>query len=294
LGAVEYVNLVGRRLNLQLPSTLIFDYPTVTSVSTFLSTTLAARQAAAAPAATTRTTVAVPKPLAAPSAAALAPAPAASVSIRGMLLWPLLAAQGSSSVSSISLPQQDAIQAVPASRWNPDETRGLPADLTSAVAATRFGAFLQGVEQFDAGAFGLSGPESVAMDPQHRLLLASAAQLLATPNAFAAAAGSRSLSDTGVFVGISWTEYHALSKACGQPVGAHTAQGAVLSVACGRCVRRRPCYRVLLRRSVSLGCCHHEKHSYEPVFLLSISLLTGHCSTKRLMFSLCCCSQQGG
>jgi hypothetical protein len=247
LGAVEYVNLVGRRLNLQLPSTLIFDYPTVTSVSAFLSTKLAARQAAAAPtaAAAAPATVAVPKPLSAPSAAGLAYAPAATVSIKGTLLWPLLAAQGSSSVSSISLPQQDAIQAVPASRWNPDETRGLPSDLTSAVAATRFGAFLQGVEQFDAAAFGLSGPESLAMDPQHRLLLASAAQLLATPNAFAAA-GSQLLSDTGVFVGISWTEYHALSKACGQPVGANTAQGAVLSVACGRCVTHHLWERVLL------------------------------------------------
>jgi hypothetical protein len=235
LGAVEYVNLVGRRLNLQLPSTLIFDYPTVSSVTGFLSTKLATRQATATAAAAPAAAAArVPKPLAAP-AAALPPAAGGAVSIRGTLLWPLMAAQDSSAaVPSLVLPQQDAIQAVPVSRWNPDEPRGLPADLVSAVAATRFGAFLQGVDQFDSAAFGLSAPEAVAMDPQHRLLLASAGQLLATPGAFAGSSVAQQMAGTGVFVGISWTEYHTLSKACGQPVGANTAQGAVLSVACGR------------------------------------------------------------
>jgi hypothetical protein len=237
---VEYVNLVGRRLNLQLPSTLIFDYPTVSSVSGYLSSKLAARQPVASAPAAAAVVARVQKQLAAPAAASMS-APALTVGIKGSLLWPLMGGQPvSSSVAGITLPQQDAIQAIPASRWNPDETRGLPADITSAVASTRFGAFLQGVDQFDAGAFGLSASEALAMDPQHRVLLASAAQLLNSPGAFAAARGSsqslqHAVSDTGVFVGISWTEYHALSKACGQPVGANTAQGAVLSVACGRC-----------------------------------------------------------
>jgi hypothetical protein len=240
LGAVEYVNLVGRRLNLQLPSTLIFDYPTVSSVSGYLSTKLAARQPSASAPVAAAVVVRVQKQLAAPAAASMS-APALTIGIKGTLLWPLMGGQpASSSIVGINLPQQDAIQAIPASRWNPDETRGLPADITSAVAATRFGAFLQGVDQFDPAAFGLSGSEALAMDPQHRVLLASAAQLLNSPGAYAAAGDSRkslqqAVSDTGVFVGISWTEYHALSKACGQPVGANTAQGAVLSVACGRC-----------------------------------------------------------
>lgn len=255
LGAVEYVNLVGRRLNLQLPSTLIFDYPTVTSVSGFLSTKLAPAQATAAPSAAASATARVPRPVAVPAAAgAGSAAPAATVSIKGTLLWPLMAAQDSTSIASIPLPQRDTIQAVPANRWNPDESRGLPADLTSAVAATRFGAFLQGVDQFDPAAFGLSGPEALAMDPQHRLLLASAGQLLTTPDAFAV----QRVADTGVFVGISWTEYHTLSKACGQPVGANTAQGAVLSVACGRCVFCfvRPCACLQLRAKLlsALAC----------------------------------------
>lgn len=257
LGAVEYVNLVSRRLNLQLPSTLIFDYPTAAAVTGFLAGKLAARQPAAAAAqagrqATGAATAQVPRQLPDQSAAAAAnstrqPADGA-VSIRATVLWPLMAAsamRNDGSIASLTLPQHDVIQAVPGLRWDPDVSAGLAADVVGAVAATRFGAFLQDVDRFDSGAFGLSGPEALAMDPQHRLLLASAAQLLATPGAFAAADGSSGsnggssdglapMSDTGVFVGISWTEYHEVSKACGQPVGASTAQGAVLSVACGR------------------------------------------------------------
>jgi acyl transferase domain-containing protein len=39
------------------------------------------------------------------------------------------------------------------------------------AAASRFGAFVDGIELFDAGAFGMSAPEAAAADPQHRLLL---------------------------------------------------------------------------------------------------------------------------
>lgn len=39
---------------------------------------------------------------------------------------------------------------------------------------------------------------------------------------------------TGVFIGISWTEYHRLAQDAGLPVSAYTAQGAVLSVCPGR------------------------------------------------------------
>jgi len=124
--------------------------------------------------------------------------------------------------------------------------------LAAVSSASRFGAFLSGVEDFDVEAFGISSAEALAMDPQHRLLLASTAELLATsaaeaepvlssssyatsPDSAAAARKKRVKEDTGVFIGISWAEYHQLGRLLGQHVGASTAQGAVLSVACGRC-----------------------------------------------------------
>jgi hypothetical protein len=250
LGAVEYVNLVGRRLNLQLPSTLVFDYPTVDAVTTFLTGKLAARQPVAKKAAPAARKAVLPRAM--PATTAVAPVPELPVSILGTLLWPLSSADDNAASAAAGpeglLPQQDCITVIPGNRWNPDLSAGAAADVASSVAATRFGAFLQDVEQFDAAAFGLGAAEAVATDPQHRLLLASAAQLLSTPGAFEAAApaglgfagaGSsgevqRSMSDTGVFVGISWTEYFQLGRLLGQPMGANTAQGAVLSVACGR------------------------------------------------------------
>lgn len=257
LGAVEYVNLVGRRLNLQLPSTLVFDYPTVDAVISYLTGKLAARQPAAAAAAAKAAPAArkAPVPRAVPAAAAVELAPELPVSILGTLLWPLQAADGSAAAAAgplTLLPQQDCITVIPGNRWNPDIAAGAAADVAGSVAATRFGAFLQDVEQFDAAAFGLGAAEAVATDPQHRLLLASAAQLLSTPGAFtdstqadiahltttSSSSGSsgvqRRMSDTGVFVGISWTEYFQLGRQLGQAMGANTAQGAVLSVACGR------------------------------------------------------------
>lgn len=36
---------------------------------------------------------------------------------------------------------------------------------------TKFGAFVPGVHEFDAAAFGLPVPEAASMDPQQRLLL---------------------------------------------------------------------------------------------------------------------------
>lgn len=37
----------------------------------------------------------------------------------------------------------------------------------------------------------------------------------------------------GVFIGISWTEYHQMASSAGVGVSAYTAQGAVLSVCPG-------------------------------------------------------------
>ncbi|KAI8473975.1 MAG: polyketide synthase [Monoraphidium minutum] len=110
-------------------------------------------------------------------------------------------------------------------------------DTTATAATARFGAFVRGAEAFDAAAFGLSPGEAAAADPQHRLLLESAGQLLAgSPLAGAGAGGGAggAARGTGVFVGISWTEYHRLAQAHGAPQSSYTAQGAVLSVACGR------------------------------------------------------------
>ena len=74
--------------------------------------------------------------------------------------------------------------------------------------STRWAGILEGpVGAFDATFFGISRREAVSMDPQHRLLLETAWEALEhaghDPHALS---GSR----TGVYVGISTTDYHHL------------------------------------------------------------------------------------
>ena len=87
---------------------------------------------------------------------------------------------------------------------------------------------MHGIEFFDLAGFGISQPEAVAMDPQHRLILELSGQALHESSDDVVHVG------TGVFVGISWTEYSQLNALTNRGSTAYTAQGAVLSVCPGR------------------------------------------------------------
>ena len=87
---------------------------------------------------------------------------------------------------------------------------------------------MRNIDLFDAKAFGISHPEAVSMDPQHRLILGMSSKVLASSKS------DVEVAKAGVFVGISWTEYSSLSNRLGSPPNAYTAQGAVLSVCPGR------------------------------------------------------------
>ena len=87
---------------------------------------------------------------------------------------------------------------------------------------------MHGIDRFDHSGFSISQSEALSMDPQHRLILELSGQAL-----YQHSAGGMS-SDTGVFIGISWTEYSQLNAVANNGATAYTAQGAVLSVCPGR------------------------------------------------------------
>ena len=168
------------------------------------------------------------------------------------------------------LPTHDAILPVPLSRWDRHHNWPSNADSATSSLPAQFGGFLANAELFDAAAFGLSPSEALCMDPQHRLLLEAAAEIVSSrrrksamvsprvranagpgvspanlPHYFegmdarqrqghlAAAGEAAAMSplgdNLGVFVGISWTEYHRLAEAhMGAAGGPYAAQGAVL------------------------------------------------------------------
>ncbi|WP_349370084.1 SDR family NAD(P)-dependent oxidoreductase [Salinarimonas sp.] len=126
----------------------------------------------------------------------------------------------------------DAVREIPPERWDAARYYA-PAHGRPGKAATRWGAFLDGIDLFDAAYFRISPREAKSLDPQQRLLLEVAAEALEngglSPDRLA---GSR----TGVYVGICGSEYATLAGV-GDDYAAmdkYYGTGTALSVAAGR------------------------------------------------------------
>jgi acyl transferase domain-containing protein len=101
------------------------------------------------------------------------------------------------------LDRRDAVAGSdPGKRWRDDE-RVTPADLAG-TGMLRSGSFLDDVDLFDPGFFGVPAQEAASVDPQHRLLMETTWEALED-----AGVPPRSLSGsrTGLFVGISGADY---------------------------------------------------------------------------------------
>jgi acyl transferase domain-containing protein/acyl carrier protein len=126
----------------------------------------------------------------------------------------------------------DAVEEVPASRWNVAEHYDANPDVAGKMS-TRWGGFLPDVDHFDAAFFGISPREANGMDPQQRLLLEVAWEALENAGI---APDSLMGSQTGVFVGISTGDYVQLQTRQGDATiyDAYLATGNSHSVASGR------------------------------------------------------------
>lgn len=120
-----------------------------------------------------------------------------------------------------------AIRDLPEGRWDPavhEPREGEP-------TVPRRGGFLDGVDRFDAGFFGIAPREAEAMDPQQRLMLEVAWEALECAGRPAPTlAGSR----TGVFVGIAHSDYNRLLFEAGHVDSLYAGTGNALSVAAAR------------------------------------------------------------
>jgi 3-oxoacyl-(acyl-carrier-protein) synthase len=181
LGAVEFRNnlqgAVGEAL--KMPSTVIFDHPTVRQLATFTG-------ASGGP----------------PVVAAVAPAPVRGAGDMNAVTMPGLSpmlpggANASTSAGAMLMCARDTAIAVPALRWDSDE------DLDPAVKQRlRNGTFVTGAELFDHKSFGLSAAEAAIMNPLQRLLLEHSYIAL---HASGEERSTLMFSNTGIFVGV-WT-----------------------------------------------------------------------------------------
>ncbi|WP_392481400.1 SDR family NAD(P)-dependent oxidoreductase [Nostoc sp. C110] len=97
----------------------------------------------------------------------------------------------------------NAITQVPANRWSVDDLYD-PDLATPGTMNSRWGGFLENVDQFDAKFFGISPGEAASTDPQQRLLLEVAWETLENAGLNPQQVSG---SQTGVYIGIGSNDY---------------------------------------------------------------------------------------
>ncbi|MXN82708.1 amino acid adenylation domain-containing protein [Burkholderia sp. 4812] len=125
---------------------------------------------------------------------------------------------------------RDAVTEVPGERWDIDRYYD-PDPATPGKMATRHGAFLERVDQFDAAFFGIAPREATYLDPQQRLLLEVAWEAL--ENAHLAPERFRQ-SATGVYVGITCFDHAIQVSNAAMPSSSYAGTGSALNMAAGR------------------------------------------------------------
>ncbi len=124
----------------------------------------------------------------------------------------------------------DGISEVPPDRWDVDEyfdpEPGKPGKMT-----TKWGGFIEDIDQFDPQFFGISPREAYKMDPQQRLLLEVAWEALEDAG-FTLPRLSKS--KTGVFIGISNNDYSHLGDTDYKKIDAYAGTGNAFSIAANR------------------------------------------------------------
>jgi len=126
----------------------------------------------------------------------------------------------------------DAITEVPADRWDIEHYYDADPDVAGKMS-TRYGGFLSHAlaDQFDPHFFGISPREAVSLDPQQRVLLEVSWEALEYANLVPDRLYN---SSTGVFVGISGTDYAMLAFEDQEQIDAYFGTGTTHSTAAGR------------------------------------------------------------
>jgi acyl carrier protein len=158
LGAVELRNSLQGQLGVELPSTLVFDYPTVDSMAQYIARKL---QPAA-----------VQSSIMMGSSALADVAMSRGVQAAGLLVCSI-ASRSPKGVMRKDLAAVDAASVVPLHRWDLHEQ-----EASLGTAPIRFAIFLDNVSDFDPSTFSVSENEAALMDPQQRLLLECSGEVM--------------------------------------------------------------------------------------------------------------------
>ena len=119
---------------------------------------------------------------------------------------------------------------IPPDRWDADRYYSTDPAAPGKMYVRRAG-FLEQVDEFDAGFFGVQPREATTMDPQQRLMLEVAWEALEDAAQPPAALAE---SATGVFLGIAGSDYFRILLASAENIDTYTGSGGSPSIAAGR------------------------------------------------------------